>query len=75
MAELMADAVELRNSKAGLWRGVIDSWEVKTSVLGAHGSGERVWRCAHEHRTARAAYSCARSELRARTPDHMNRSE
>lgn len=63
MTEKVAYGVELR-AKAGLWRGVIDQVERKGGSLGTYTSGQRVWRCTHEHRTEEAARACATRELR-----------
>ena len=64
MTEKVAYGVELRNSKAGLWRGVIDEVENRNSPRGTIVTGQRVWRCAHEHRSQGLAQTCAHRELR-----------
>ena len=66
MSEEIAYGVELRGNKAGSWRGVIDIAETKAGALGLYVSGQRIWRCPHEHRSAGAAQTCARRQLSCR---------
>lgn len=63
-SEIVASAWGYTGPKAGLYRGVIDTVEAKHGALGTYQSGERLWRCHHEHRTEATAQKCADRVLR-----------
>jgi len=67
-----ASAASHRGVKAEFWRGVLDTVEQKTGALGPYTSGERIWRCDHEHRTESAALRCAQRAQDSRNQHAFN---